>query len=106
MLTQAGGLFFVVLDFHGFKVFSLEDLAAIEAFDVVYAISSGDNLGPVVVTSGLHNQRLDETYSIQVQELVKPPGGLFRAGAGRDGRCGDRCEHLAALGQTGRAGWR
>jgi hypothetical protein len=50
----SGGLFFFFLNFHGFKVFSLENLTAIEAFQVVYAVSAGDDLGAVVVTSGLH----------------------------------------------------
>jgi hypothetical protein len=38
----------------GFKVFSLEDLTAIETLDVVYAVSAGDDLGAVVVTHGMH----------------------------------------------------
>ena len=53
-----GGLFFVVFDFYGFKVISLEDLAAIQAFDVINAISPGDDLGTIVVTSGLHTATL------------------------------------------------
>ena len=77
--SEGGALFFVVLDFHGFKVFGLEDLATIQTFDVIYAVSSGNYRGPVVVTSGLHNQRLDETYSIQVQRLVKPLRNIFHA---------------------------
>ncbi|HEY2012639.1 MAG TPA: hypothetical protein VGH38_04010, partial [Bryobacteraceae bacterium] len=70
-------LFLFFLDNHGFKVFGLKNLAAIEAFDVIHAVSSGEDLGTVVVTSGLHNQRLDETYSIYVQKLVKPPSAFF-----------------------------
>ncbi len=79
MLTQAleGWLFFFFLDCHGFKVFGLEDLAAIETFHVVDAVSSGDHLGAVVVTSGLHNQRLDEVYSIQVHDACQAPLRLF-----------------------------
>ena len=53
-----GGLFVVFLDFHWFKVFRLEDLTAIEALDVVYAVSPGDDLGAGVVTSGLHTPTL------------------------------------------------
>lgn len=53
-----GGLFVVVLDFHWLKVLSLENLAAIEALHVIYPVSSGDNLGTVVVTSGLHTATL------------------------------------------------
>ena len=54
MLTQ-GGLFFLFLDFHGFKVFGLEDLATVETFDIIHAISPGDDLGTGVLASGLHN---------------------------------------------------
>jgi hypothetical protein len=54
MLTQ-GRLFFLVLDFHGFKVFSLKDLPAIETFNVIDSVSSGNHLGAGVLTSGLHN---------------------------------------------------
>ena len=49
------GLFFLILNFHGFKIFGLEDLAAIETFNVVDPVSAGDNLGARVLTSGLHN---------------------------------------------------
>ncbi len=51
----AGELFFLFLDFHGFKVFGLKDLAAVETFDVIDAVSSGNHLGTGVVASGLHN---------------------------------------------------
>ena len=71
------GLFVFFLNCDGFQVFGLENLAAIEAFQVFHAISSGDHLGTVVVTSGLHNQHLDETYFIQEQALVKPPSVVF-----------------------------
>ena len=49
------GLFFLLLDFDGFKVFSLEDLMAIETFNVIDPVSAGDDLGARVLTSGLHN---------------------------------------------------
>jgi hypothetical protein len=51
-------LLVLILDFHFFKVFSLEDLAAIETFHVVNPISAGDHLGAGMVTSGLHNRAL------------------------------------------------
>jgi len=54
MLTHEG-LFFLFLDLYLFKVFGLEDLAAIEAFHVINAVSTGDHLGAGMVTSGLHN---------------------------------------------------
>ena len=68
-----GGLFLFLLDWDRFKVFGFEDLPAIETLNIIHAVSSGDDLGSVVLTSGLHIQRLDETYSIQVQGLVKSP---------------------------------
>jgi hypothetical protein len=52
--VPAGILFLVVLDFHGFKVFGFEDLAAIQTFDVIDAVSAGDDLGAVMVTNGQH----------------------------------------------------
>jgi hypothetical protein len=54
-MGPAPGLLFLFLDFHGFKVFRLEDLSAIETFHIVDAISTGDHLGASVLTSGLHN---------------------------------------------------
>jgi hypothetical protein len=53
-----GGLFFVFLYFHWLKVFGLEDLTAIEALHVIYAVSAGDDLGTVMLTSGLHTPTL------------------------------------------------
>jgi hypothetical protein len=49
------GLFFLILDFHGFEILVFEDLPAIETFDVVNPVSAGDDLGARVLTSGLHN---------------------------------------------------
>ena len=49
------GLFFLILDFHGFKIFVFEDLAAIETFDVIDPVPAGNDLGARVLTSGLHN---------------------------------------------------
>jgi len=57
MLTHAWRLFFFFLDFHGFKVFGFEDLAAVQTFNIVDAVSPGDYLGTVVVASGLHTLR-------------------------------------------------
>jgi hypothetical protein len=52
-----GGLFLFFLDFHGFKVFGFEDLTAVQTFNVVYAVSSGDDLSTGMVASGLHTLR-------------------------------------------------
>ena len=48
-------LLFLFLDLHGIEVFVLEDLMAIQTFQVVDAISPGDDLGAGVLASGLHN---------------------------------------------------
>jgi len=48
-------LFLFFLDFHGFKIFGLEDLPAVQTFHIVDAVSPGKNLGAGVLTSGLHN---------------------------------------------------
>jgi hypothetical protein len=66
-------LFFV--GFQGFEIFGLEDLTAIETFHVVHAVSTGNNLGAGMLTSGLHKQRFDESYSIQARGVVKAPLG-------------------------------
>ncbi len=68
-----GGLFLFFLDFHGFKILSLEDLTAVQAFHVIHAVSPGDDLGAGMVTNGLHNQWIDEIHSNHVEMLVKPP---------------------------------
>ena len=47
---------FLVVHAGGFQVFGLEDLAAIQALDVIYAVAPGDNFGPVMLTSGLHRK--------------------------------------------------
>jgi hypothetical protein len=51
------GLFLVLFDLHRFKVFGLENLAAIQALDVVHAVAPGDDLGTGMVTNGLHTLR-------------------------------------------------
>jgi len=48
-------LLFFFLDLHGIEVFVLEDLMAIQTFQVVHAISPGNDLGAGVLASGLHN---------------------------------------------------
>jgi hypothetical protein len=50
-----GRLFFLFLDVHGLEIFGFEDLAAVEAFNVVDPVPAGDDLGARVLTSGLHN---------------------------------------------------
>jgi len=59
----------------GFEVFGLEDLAAIETFHVVHAVSTGNDLGAGMLTSGLHRNPVDEFYSIQARGVVKAPLG-------------------------------
>jgi hypothetical protein len=50
-----GPLFFFLLDLHGVEIFILEDLMAIQTFQVVHAVSPGDDPGAGVLASGLHN---------------------------------------------------
>jgi len=38
-----------------FKVFSFENLAAVETLHVIHAVTAGDDLSAIVVTGGLHN---------------------------------------------------
>ena len=49
------GLFFLILNFHGLEILVFEDLTAIETFDVIHAVATGEYLGARVLTSGLHN---------------------------------------------------
>ena len=48
-------LLFLLLNFDGLKIFGFEDLAAIETFDVVDPVPTGDDLGARVLTSSFHN---------------------------------------------------
>lgn len=56
--TCAGMLFFVGFGRDWLEIFGLEDLPAIEAFDVFDAIAAGDHHGLLVFTGGLHIKRL------------------------------------------------
>ncbi len=51
---MAGGLFLVVFDLNGFKIFGLKDLTAIQTLDIVDAVPAGDDLGAGMITGGLH----------------------------------------------------
>ena len=55
--TVPADLLLVVLDFHWFKVFGFEDLTAVQTFNVVYAVSPGDDLSTGMVARGLHTIR-------------------------------------------------
>src|SRR6185436_16373072 len=72
---MVGRLFLFFLDFHGFKVLGLKDLAAIQTLHVFDAVSSGDHLRAGMITCGLHNQAIDEIYSNHLAKVVKPPLG-------------------------------
>ncbi len=50
-------LFVFFFNSYGFQVLGLENLAAIETFDVFHAVAPGDDLGTVVLTSGLHKKQ-------------------------------------------------
>jgi hypothetical protein len=52
------GLFFVFFHFYGFQVLGLKDLMAVQTFQVIHAVSTGNDLGTGVFTSGSHNNAL------------------------------------------------
>lgn len=56
ILPSKAGLFLVFFYYNRLKVFSFKNLAAIETFDVVYAIAPGDDLGAGMITGGLHKR--------------------------------------------------
>jgi hypothetical protein len=57
MLTDArgGGLFVFFVDLDRFEVFRLENLATVEALDVIDTVASGNHLGTGVIAGGYHN---------------------------------------------------
>ena len=57
-MRSRGCLLLFILYFYGFKVFGFENLAAIQTLYVVDPVSSGNDLGSVMVTSDLHNPTL------------------------------------------------
>ena len=57
-MEEGSLFFFVFLDFHGIKVFCLENLTAIQTLQVVHAVSSSNDLGAGMLTRGLHNATL------------------------------------------------
>lgn len=65
-------LFFVFLHFDRFQVFGFKYLAAIQTFEIIDAIATGNNLGTGVIASGRHIQRCDEVYFKRAGALVKP----------------------------------
>jgi hypothetical protein len=49
-------------------------LAAVQTFHVVYAVSSGDDLGAGMLAGGLHKQRLDEMrFILAVHRAMSSP---------------------------------
>jgi hypothetical protein len=51
-------LFFFFFNGNGFEVFCFEDLTAIETFQIIHPVASRDDLGTVVLTSGLHKSNM------------------------------------------------
>jgi hypothetical protein len=72
MLPVAAALFFFFLNLHGFDVFGLEDLLAVQTFQVVHAVSPGDDLGSGMLASGLHKQGLDEIILTARRAMSSP----------------------------------
>jgi hypothetical protein len=53
---RGAALLLFFLDFYGFKVLGFEDLTAVQTLNVVHAVSPGNDLGAVMVASGLHKK--------------------------------------------------
>jgi hypothetical protein len=77
------GLLVFLFNCYWFEVFGFEDLPAIQTFDVLDAIASGDYLCLGVLTSVLHKARLT-IYSNEADAGVKgatanffPTGNMF-----------------------------
>lgn len=84
-----GGLLFLFFDHNGFQIVGFEDLPAVQALDVIDTVAPRDDLGPGVLTGGLHTENL-WIYSNEGVALVKCP----RAGAqGKWGARYNRNEH-------------
>jgi hypothetical protein len=56
-INAAMPLLFFFLYLHGVEVFILENLMAVETFQIVDAIAPGDDLCAGVLASGLHKHR-------------------------------------------------
>ena len=54
--VATGQLFFLFVLFNGdrLEIFGVEDLTAIQAFHIIYAVTPCDDFGAIVFTSGLH----------------------------------------------------
>ena len=55
--VRARKLLVLFLNCYGFEVLGFENLAAIETFNVLHAVTPGDDLRTGVVTSGLHKSK-------------------------------------------------
>ena len=55
---------------HRFEVFGFEDLPAIEAFDVVHAVSTGEDDCFLMLAGGLHNQHLEIRIIVMIRKAV------------------------------------
>ncbi len=61
---RAERLLFVFLHFGGFEILGFEDLMTVETLDVIDAISPGNHLGALVLTTDLHKDLgFNEIYS-------------------------------------------
>jgi hypothetical protein len=72
MLTQ-GCLFLFFVDFQGNEILGLEDLTAVEAFDVVDAVATGNHLGSVVIADDRHNTALQMKIILAVLAVLSSP---------------------------------
>jgi hypothetical protein len=57
--VPAKPLFFVVVHGHRLQIFCFDDQAAVQTFDIIDAVTPGDNDGTVVFTNGWHGLHKD-----------------------------------------------
>jgi hypothetical protein len=77
-----GELFLFLICGDGLQVLCLENLTAIQAFDVIDSVAPGNHLGTGMVASGLHNNGLDRVYFNRLKRLVKAQLRLETLGNG------------------------
>ena len=65
------------LDCYRLKIFSFEDLPAIETFNVVDAVPARDHLRSLVVTGGLHKKETKIRPILMIQNHLSRVGRYF-----------------------------
>jgi len=62
----------------GFEILGFENLTAVQAFDIVYAVASGEELGSLMRTRGMHRARL---VLFIIMPVALSRGGICRISA-------------------------